>query len=111
MEIDLETILIELDPASLMSFDEKTQRYENEDEYDIEAELIYPHLRDCENISEFHRKLADVFDKMFEKLYYILIRNENKNIPMVSLYMENLLNILESEKLAKKKEETISENY
>jgi hypothetical protein len=51
MEIDLETILIELDPASLMSFDEKTQRYENEDEYDIEAELIYPHLRDCENIS------------------------------------------------------------
>lgn len=66
MEIDLETILIELDPASLMSFDEKTQRYENEDEYDPEAEMIYPHLRDCENISEFHRKLADVFDKLFD---------------------------------------------
>ena len=48
-------------------------------------------------------EISVVFDKMFEKLYYILIRNENKNIPMVSLYMENLLNILESEKPGKRK--------
>ncbi|HNI90342.1 MAG TPA: hypothetical protein PKX55_19470, partial [Leptospiraceae bacterium] len=48
-------------------------------------------------------EISVVFDKIFEKLYYIIIRNENKNIPMVSLYMENLLNILESEKPGKRK--------
>ncbi len=39
-----------------------------------------------------------VFDRFFEKLYLAVIRNENKNIPMISLYMENLLNIQEQEK-------------
>ena len=52
-------------------------------------------------------EISVVFDKMFEKLYYILIRNENKNIPMVSLYMENLLNILESEKPGKERQAKI----
>ncbi len=48
-------------------------------------------------------EISVVFDKMFEKLYYIIIRNENKNMPMVSLYMENLLNIVENEKPGKRK--------
>ncbi|MDX1961109.1 MAG: hypothetical protein SFU98_21245 [Leptospiraceae bacterium] len=38
------------------------------------------------------------FEKMFEKLYLAIIRNEQKNIPMISLYMENLLNIQDDER-------------
>ena len=48
-------------------------------------------------------EISVVFDKMFEKLYYIIIRNENKNIPMLSLHMENLLGILDAEKPGKRK--------
>ncbi|MCX7999147.1 MAG: hypothetical protein N3A69_09400, partial [Leptospiraceae bacterium] len=44
-----------------------------------------------------------VFDRFFERLYLAIIRNENKNIPMISLYMENLLDIQENEKPGKRK--------
>lgn len=47
--------------------------------------------------------VATIFDRFFEKLYLAVIRNENKNIPMISLYMENLLNIQEDEKPGKRK--------
>jgi hypothetical protein len=47
--------------------------------------------------------ISTVFDRFFEKLYLAVIRNENKNIPMISLYMENLLNIEEEEKPGKRK--------
>lgn len=44
-----------------------------------------------------------VFDRFFERLYLAVIRNENKNIPMLSLYMEKVLNIQEDEKPGKRK--------
>jgi hypothetical protein len=47
--------------------------------------------------------ISIVFDRYFEKLYLAIIRNENKNIPMISLYMENLLKIEDSLKPGKRK--------
>lgn len=48
-------------------------------------------------------EISTVFEKIFDKLYLAVIRNEAKNIPMVSLYMENILNIMDSERLGKRK--------
>jgi len=47
--------------------------------------------------------VSTVFDRFFEKLYLAVIRNENKNIPMISLYMESILEIREDEKPGKRK--------
>ncbi|MCB1160800.1 MAG: hypothetical protein KDK45_25080, partial [Leptospiraceae bacterium] len=44
-----------------------------------------------------------IFDRMFPKLYLVILRNESKNIPMVSFYMENLLGIIDEEKPGKRK--------
>jgi hypothetical protein len=46
---------------------------------------------------------STVFDKIFEKLYLLVIRTENKNIPMISLYMENLLGVIDDERPGKRK--------
>ena len=48
-------------------------------------------------------EISTVFDKLFEKLYLLIIRTENKNIPMISLYMENLLGVIDAEKPGKRK--------
>jgi hypothetical protein len=47
--------------------------------------------------------LSIVFDKLFQKLYLIVLRNENKNIPMISFFMEDLIGILEEEKPGKRR--------
>jgi hypothetical protein len=39
-----------------------------------------------------------LFDTFFEKLYLVVIRAENKNIPLISRYMENLLDIQPEER-------------
>jgi len=39
-----------------------------------------------------------LYDTFFEKLYLVVIRSENKNIPLISRYMENLLGILPEER-------------
>ncbi len=38
-------------------------------------------------------EIDTLFDTFFEKLYLVVIRSENKNIPLISRYMENLLDI------------------
>ncbi len=48
-------------------------------------------------------EISTVFDKVFEKLYLLVIRAENKNIPMISLYMENLLGVIDAEKPGKRR--------
>ena len=43
-----------------------------------------------------------VFDSFFERLYLLIIRNENKNIPIVSSYMEKTLGITAEDKPGKR---------
>ncbi|MDZ4727277.1 MAG: hypothetical protein SH817_14060 [Leptospira sp.] len=38
-------------------------------------------------------EIDNLYDTFFEKLYLVVIRAENKNIPLISRYMENLLGI------------------
>lgn len=43
-------------------------------------------------------EISNVFDKIFFKLYLLVLRNENKNIPLSSPYMEELIGIKDSER-------------
>jgi hypothetical protein len=43
-------------------------------------------------------EIDTLYDTFFEKLYLVVLRSENKNIPLISRYMENLLNIQPEER-------------
>lgn len=47
-------------------------------------------------------EMTHLFDKIFYKLYLIILRNERKNIPLVSYYLENLLGIQDEDKIGKR---------
>ena len=56
--------------------------------------LIYSNKK-----KKFNSELNGLFGALFEKIYLIIIRNEKKNIPLTSPYMEKLLGISNEEKL------------
>lgn len=71
------------------------------------ANLAYEHLQRLEGkpqvIYNTRKKkllleIEKLFGTIFEKMYLLVIRSENKNIPMVSKYMETVLGIEQDEK-------------
>ncbi|WCL47993.1 hypothetical protein [Leptospira sp. GIMC2001] len=81
--------------------------YPYQESYRKGVSLAYEHLQKLEGkpalIYNSRRKkilseLDNLFGTIFEKMYLIVIRGENKNIPMVSKYMENLLGITPHDK-------------
>ncbi|MCB1192406.1 MAG: hypothetical protein KDK90_18310 [Leptospiraceae bacterium] len=48
-------------------------------------------------------EISNIFDKIFYKLYLLILRNENKNIPLSSGYMEELIGIRDSERPGKRR--------
>lgn len=52
---------------------------------------------------KIHGELDSLFEDFFEKFYLIIIRSENKNIPLISRYMENLLDIRPEDKPGQRK--------
>ncbi|TGL73996.1 hypothetical protein [Leptospira jelokensis] len=49
------------------------------------------------------QEIDTLFDGFFDRLYLVVIRAENKNIPLISRYMENLLGITPEEKPGQRK--------
>ncbi len=52
---------------------------------------------------KIHSEIDTLFEDFFEKFYLIIIRAENKNIPLISRYMENLLDIRPEDKPGQRK--------
>nr|WP_243396020.1 hypothetical protein [Leptospira levettii] len=49
------------------------------------------------------QEIDTLFDGFFDRLYLVVIRAENKNIPLISRYMENLLGITPEDKPGQRK--------
>lgn len=49
------------------------------------------------------QEIDTLFDGFFDRLYLIVLRAENKNIPLISRYMENLLGILPEDRPGQRK--------
>ncbi|TGL37364.1 hypothetical protein [Leptospira perdikensis] len=49
------------------------------------------------------QEIDTLFDGFFDRLYLVVLRAENKNIPLISRYMENLLGILPEERPGQRK--------
>lgn len=75
-----------------------TAAYDNLQRLEGKPALIYTTKR-----KKILSEISLVFDKYFEKIYLTIIRNENKNIPMISLYMESLLEITDEDRPGKRK--------
>lgn len=75
-----------LKKAFIQAYDE-LQKVENK------PSLIYASKK-----KKITSEIDTLYDTFFEKLYLVVIRAENKNIPLISRYMENLLDIQQEER-------------
>ncbi len=64
------------------------QGYDELQKLENKPALIYANKK-----RKISQEIDTLFDGFFEKLYLVVIRSENKNIPLISRYMENLLEI------------------
>ncbi|MCC5814541.1 MAG: hypothetical protein JJT78_07280 [Leptospira sp.] len=85
--------------------------YPYQDTYRKGVALAYEHLQKLEGkpamiYNSRKKKLLNEFEGLFgtifEKMYLLVIRAENKNIPMVSRYMETVLGIEQDDKPGKR---------
>jgi hypothetical protein len=85
--------------------------YPYQDTYRKGVTLAYEHLQKLEGkpamIYNSRKKkllneMESLFGTIFEKMYLLVIRAENKNIPMVSRYMETVLGIEQDDKPGKR---------
>lgn len=85
--------------------------YPFQDSYRKAVNLAYEHLQKLEGkpalIYNTRKKkllneIDNLFGVIFEKMYLLVARNENKNIPMICRYMEQVLNIQPEDKLGKR---------
>jgi hypothetical protein len=85
--------------------------YPYQDTYRKGVTLAYEHLQKLEGkpamiYNSRKKKLINEFESLFgtifEKMYLLVIRAENKNIPMVSRYMETVLGIEQDDKPGKR---------
>lgn len=81
--------------------------YPYQETYRKGVSLAYEHLQRLEGKpaviyntrkKKILQELDNLFGTIFEKLYLLVIRYEDKNIPMISRYMESLLGITQEEK-------------
>lgn len=81
--------------------------YPYQETYKKAVSLAYEHLQRLEGKpaviyntrkKKILQELDNLFGTIFEKLYLLVIRYEDKNIPMVSRYMETVLGITQEEK-------------
>jgi hypothetical protein len=82
--------------------------YPYQETYRKGVSLAYEHLQKLEGKpaviynsrkKKILKELDNLFGTIYEKLYLAILRNEEKNIPLISKYMENLLGITDEEKL------------
>jgi hypothetical protein len=72
--------------------------YENLQKHEGKPAMIYNSRK-----KKILQEVDNLFGTIYEKMYLVVIRNENKNIPMVSKYMENILGITIDDKPGKRK--------
>jgi hypothetical protein len=72
--------------------------YENLQKHEGKPAMIYNSRK-----KKILQEVDNLFGTIYEKMYLVVIRNENKNIPMISKYMENVLGITLDDKPGKRK--------
>lgn len=86
--------------------------YPYQESYKKAVSLAYEHLQRLEGKpamiynsrkKKILQEVDTLFGTIFEKMYLVIIRNENKNIPIISRYMENLLGISLDDKPGQRK--------
>ncbi|ABZ94202.1 Hypothetical protein LBF_1695 [Leptospira biflexa serovar Patoc strain 'Patoc 1 (Ames)'] len=75
-----------------------SQAYDELQKLEGKPSLIYANKK-----RKVLQEIDTLFDGFFDRLYLVVIRAENKNIPLVSRYMENLLGITPEEKPGQRK--------
>ncbi|TGM39846.1 hypothetical protein [Leptospira biflexa] len=75
-----------------------SQAYDELQKLEGKPSLIYANKK-----RKVLQEIDTLFDGFFDRLYLVVIRVENKNIPLVSRYMENLLGITPEEKPGQRK--------
>jgi hypothetical protein len=75
-----------------------TAAYENMQKLEGKPAVIYTTKK-----KKILNESSLIFDKYFEKLYLVILRKENKNIPLNSIFMENLLEINDEDRPGKRK--------
>lgn len=74
------------------------QAYDELQKLENKPALIYANKK-----KKISQEIDTLFDGFFEKLYLVVIRCENKNIPLISRYMESLLDINPEDKPGQRK--------
>jgi hypothetical protein len=86
--------------------------YPYQESYKKAVSLAYEHLQKLEGKpamiynsrkKKILQEVDNLFGTIFEKMYLVIIRNENKNITIVSRYMENMLGITLDDKPGQRK--------
>lgn len=75
-----------------------TQAYDELQKLEGKPSLIYANKK-----RKVLQEIDTLFDGFFDRLYLVVIRAENKNIPLISRYMENLLGITPEDKPGQRK--------
>lgn len=74
------------------------QAYDELQKLEGKPSLIYANKK-----RKVTQEIDTLFDGFFDRLYLVVLRAENKNIPLISRYMENLLGILPEERPGQRK--------
>ncbi|TGM80706.1 hypothetical protein [Leptospira bouyouniensis] len=75
-----------------------SQAYDELQKLEGKPSLIYANKK-----RKVLQEIDTLFDGFFDRLYLVVLRAENKNIPLISRYMENLLGITQEEKPGQRK--------
>ncbi|TGL55040.1 hypothetical protein EHQ59_05380 [Leptospira kemamanensis] len=75
-----------------------TQAYDELQKLEGKPSLIYANKK-----RKVLQEIDTLFDGFFDRLYLVVIRAENKNIPLISRYMETLLGITPEDKPGQRK--------
>lgn len=75
-----------------------SQAYDELQKLEGKPSLIYANKK-----RKVLQEIDTLFDGFFDRLYLVVLRAENKNIPLISRYMENLLGITPEEKPGQRK--------
>ncbi|XDD48125.1 hypothetical protein AB3N60_08675 [Leptospira sp. WS39.C2] len=75
-----------------------SQAYDELQKLEGKPSLIYANKK-----RKVLQEIDTLFEGFFDRLYLVVIRAENKNIPLISRYMENLLGITQDDKPGQRK--------